>query len=107
MTLYYYAKDAPGKSTATADIIENWPILYVSNIVLPPWLKAADFSSITRSDGKNQTTFKSWPLYYSIKDKATGDMFGQGIDGMWFIIDRQFFPPIPTTISTSIISQSR
>jgi predicted lipoprotein with Yx(FWY)xxD motif len=95
MTVYYYTQDSPGKSAATADIVANWPVVYVSDVVVPFILDAADFGSITRSDGELQTTFRGWPLYYSINDKVAGDILGQGEDGMWFVVSPNpgSFPP--------------
>lgn len=96
-TLYYYTKDEPGKSNATADIIANWPIFYASSLTVPSPLNAADFGTITRSDGKKQTTYKGWPLYYYIKDKTVGDALGQGVNGVWFMINPSKFPPPAAT----------
>jgi hypothetical protein len=64
-------------------------------VVVPPPLNAADFSSITRSDGKEQTTFKGWPLYYYAKDRKPGDSLGEGENGMWFVVNPFSFPPTP------------
>lgn len=102
MTLYYFTKDSPGVSNATAAIIANWPVFYAANIVVPPPLNAADFGSITRSDGSMQTTFKGYPLYYYIKDKAPGDTAGQGLNNVWFVINPAKFPPTTPTTSTSV-----
>jgi hypothetical protein len=41
-------------------------------------LKASDFASITREDGKKQTTYKGMPLYYFARDAASGDTKGDG-----------------------------
>lgn len=104
MTLYYFTKDAPGKSNATAAIIANWPIFYASNIVVPPSLNATDFGSITGANGNMQSTYKGWPLYNYIKDQAPGDTMGQDLNGVWFVINPASFPPTstpaPTTTST-------
>ncbi len=107
MTLYYFTKDVSGKSNATAAIIANWPIFYVSNIVVPPSLNAADFGSITEANGNMQSTYKGWPLYYYVKDQASGDTLGQGINGVWFVINPTNFPqtsapaPTPSAVITS------
>lgn len=93
MTLYYFTKDAPGKSNATAAIIANWPIFYVSSVVVPPSLNAADFGSITGGNGNMQSTYKGWPLYYYVKDMVAGDTLGQGLNNVWFVINPADFPP--------------
>ena len=32
-------------------------------------------------------------LYYFFKDAKVGDTNGQGVGGVWFVIDPQAFPP--------------
>jgi predicted lipoprotein with Yx(FWY)xxD motif len=48
-------------------------------------LKAGDFGTITRADGKKQTTYKGMPLYYFIKDTKAGDTMGQGVKDIWTV----------------------
>ena len=93
MTLYYSAKDAPGKSNVTGDTLKTWPIFYIANFAFPSSLKKADFANITRDDGQKQTTYKGWPLYYYANDRAPGDTTGQGVDGLWSVINPEKFPP--------------
>ncbi len=93
MTLYYFTKDAPGKSNASAAVIANWPIFYTANIIVPSSLNTADFGTITGTGGAMQTAYKGWPLYYYIKDQAAGDTMGQGINNVWFVIDPASFSP--------------
>ena len=56
-------------------------------------MKAEDFGTITREDGKKQTTFRGYPLYYWVGDKAAGDTKGQGMGNVWHVIDPAKFPP--------------
>lgn len=91
MTLYYTMADTAGKSNVSGLELNDWPIFYDSNIIIPPTLKRSDFSSIKRPDGKLQTTYKGWPLYYYSIDAEPNDMVGQGIGGVWFIAN----PNIP------------
>jgi predicted lipoprotein with Yx(FWY)xxD motif/plastocyanin len=93
MTLYYFAKDSVGKSTATGTVLANWPLFNPSSFVVPSALNAADFSTITRDDGAKVATYKGWPLYYYINDKVSGDTKGQGIGGVWFVVNPASFPP--------------
>jgi predicted lipoprotein with Yx(FWY)xxD motif len=102
MTLYHFTKDSPGVSNATAAIIALWPVFYASTITTSSAaLNPADFGSITRSDGSMQTTFRGYPLYYYINDKAPGDTNGQGINNIWFVVNPVNFPPTTTTTSST------
>lgn len=96
MTLYYTTKNSTGVSNITGDTLNNWPVFYAPTIIVPQLLKTSDFGTITRSDGKMQTTFKGYPLYYYINDKVSGDIKGQGLAGIWYIINPGNFPPTPS-----------
>lgn len=101
MTLYYFTKDAPGKSNATAAIIANWPPLSTGAFIVPSTLNASDFGTITRDDGTKQATYKGWPLYHFIQDQVSGDTKGQGLNGIWFVINPANFPPATTASSSA------
>ena len=96
MTLYYFTKDTVGKSNASAPVIANWPIFYAAEVVVPSNLKASDFGAITGFNGQRQTTYKGWPLYYYIKDLKAGDTTGQGVGGVWYVINPQNVPLPPS-----------
>lgn len=96
MTLYYFTKDKANDSYATEAIIAIWPVFYASNVAVPSNLKASDFGAFTRDDGKMQTTYKGWPLYYYSKDKVAGDTVGQGFNGIWFVVNPQSVPLPPS-----------
>ena len=86
MTLYYFKKDAPGKSACYGDCVVKWPLYYRDNIAPKDGLKAEDFGSITRDDGQMQTTYKGMPLYYFFKDAKAGDTAGQGVNNVWYVV---------------------
>jgi len=85
MTLYVFKKDFPGKSVCAGPCVVKWPIYFREMVAVPEGLNALDFGTITREDGKRQTTYKGWPLYYFEGDKAPGDVFGQGLGDVWFV----------------------
>jgi predicted lipoprotein with Yx(FWY)xxD motif len=87
MTLYYFTKDSLNKSTATAAIIGNWPVFSAATFVIPSSLKSTDFGTINRDDGAKQATYKGWPLYYFAKDQTSGDTLGQGVNGVWYVVN--------------------
>lgn len=96
MTLYYFTKDSVGKSVANATVLQSRPIFSPTNFIVPSSLKVSDFSSISRDDGKMQATYKGWPLYNFVNDQASGDTKGQGVNGVWFVINPDKFPPTPS-----------
>lgn len=84
MTLYTLKKDSQGKSACTGECAGMWPPFYAENITVPSGLKASDFGTITRGDGKIQTTYKGMPLYYFANDERPGDTNGNGVFTIWF-----------------------
>ena len=85
MTLYEFKKDSPGKSACAGDCVAKWPLYYQEHAATTGDLKAGDLGTITREDGKKQTTYKGMPLYYFAGDKAPGDVKGQGVKDVWFV----------------------
>jgi len=63
------------------------------NVAVPIGPNASDFTSISRTDGMNQTALGGWPLYHYSKDMLPGDVKGQGFKGIWFVVDQMKFPP--------------
>lgn len=92
MTLYYFAKDAPGKSVCTGDCLGKWPPLQAGKLDVGAGLAAKDFGELATPNG-TLVTFRGYPLYYFFKDAKVGDTNGQGVGGVWFVIDPQAFPP--------------
>ena len=86
-TLYWFTKDSVGQSACTGDCIKNWPAFTTSSVVVPSALKTVDFSTITRADGTKQVAYKGYPLYYWVKDKKRGDVTGQDVNKVWYVID--------------------
>jgi predicted lipoprotein with Yx(FWY)xxD motif len=80
-TLYFRTNDpGNGSSTCTGGCVTVWPLFNAGSgtMNLPPNLTAGSFGHATRTDGKNETTFNGYPLYYYDKDKAPGQVNGEG-----------------------------
>lgn len=86
MTLYYFKKDTPGKSACEGECLAKWPLYFVETVAAKDGLDAGNFGTITRADGKKQTTYKGMPLYFFAGDKAPGDTAGQGIKDVWYVV---------------------
>lgn len=90
MALYFFAKDQPNTSNCSGDCLENWPAFYSEDFAVPEGFNKEDFGTITRADtGEKQTTYKGYPLYYFVKDGASGDVKGQGVKDVWFIVNSE------------------
>jgi predicted lipoprotein with Yx(FWY)xxD motif len=85
MTLYIFKKDSPGKSVCSGPCLEKWPVFLAENLQVRCGMRAKNFSTITRDDGRKQTTYKGMPLYYFSGDAKPGDANGQGLNDVWFV----------------------
>lgn len=87
MTLYIFTKDMPGSSMCSGDCLVKWPAYAVDKVEPGAGLNAKDFGSIKRQDGPVQATFRGAPLYYFFKDQKPGDTNGQGVNGVWYVVN--------------------
>jgi predicted lipoprotein with Yx(FWY)xxD motif len=97
MTLYYFTKDADGQSACSGKCSQLWPTFYAPSVTVPSSLNASDFGTITRADGSMQTTYMGWPLYYWSKDTNPGDMTGEGVGGIWYIVTSPMYSVMLST----------
>jgi len=84
-TLYTFKKDLPDKSACTSACTERWPLFYAQKVTVLSGLKAEDFETIKRRDGKKQTAYKGMPLYYFIGDSEPDQTSGQGFEEQWYV----------------------
>lgn len=84
-TLYFFTPDADGNSTCVGGCIDNWPVFYSSDMVIPAELDQNDFGTIDRGSGVMQSTYKGWPLYHFANDNQAGDINGEGINAKWYV----------------------
>lgn len=99
-TLYLYSKDFPGTTGAAATAavsncsgacLTAWPVFHADTIAPGAGLNAADFGELTSTDGSKQTTFKGWPLYYFASDAQAGDVKGDAVGNVWFVLRDPFY----------------
>ena len=94
-TLYIFARDVDGTNNCTsASCNPLWPVYYEATVKVPKALNAADFATKTTADGRPQTTYKGWPLYYyapaaggTNTRETPGQTGGNGIGSVWHILN--------------------
>ncbi|MEJ2667617.1 MAG: c-type cytochrome [Deinococcales bacterium] len=88
MSLYLLTRDAQGASTCTGDCATNWPPLIVKGTpVAGKGVDASLLGTVKRSDGSLQVTYNGWPLYTYIRDHKVGEVNGEGLGNLFWIID--------------------
>jgi predicted lipoprotein with Yx(FWY)xxD motif len=91
MTLYTFKPDGVGAkvSTCVDKCIVNWPPF----LVAAGAMAEGDWTIVDVVD-KDGATKKMWaydgkPLYFFIKDKAPGDVTGEGVGDVWFVVKQE------------------
>ena len=88
MTVYYFDKDTAdsGKSVCTGECATNWPAIGSASTTPTVDGVTAEVGTITGVDGKPQITIDGRPIYTFAGDGKAGDVAGQGVGGVWFVV---------------------
>lgn len=88
MSVYYFTKDVKdsGKSNWTGDCLVKWPPVITTNDTPKVEGVTGKVGTITTADGKKQVTVDGMPVYLWQKDKAPGDVTGQGVGNVWYLV---------------------
>jgi len=88
LTLYLFDNDERGGSNCTGDCLASWPPLTVDGE--PTWGDGVEgelVGTIERDDdGSTQVTYDGMPLYFWAGDAAPGDVNGQGVNDVWWVV---------------------
>ncbi|MET9895655.1 hypothetical protein ABZZ47_36765 [Streptomyces sp. NPDC006465] len=89
-TLYLFQSDKTNKSTCNGDCAKAWPPLKAhGKPTAGGGVNSKLLSTITRSDGAKQVTYKGHPLYTFADDTKAGQTNGQGLDAFgakWYVL---------------------
>jgi predicted lipoprotein with Yx(FWY)xxD motif len=86
MTLYVFTRDTEGESVCYDSCAAIWPPV-PGDTPVDPVVSGLGFGTIERDDGTTQLTVGGMPLYLYAGDTAPGDVNGQGVEGVWFVVD--------------------
>lgn len=84
-TLYFFSSDAAGTPTCVGGCETLWPLYYSADASTDLNLNKAEVGEVTRADGRKQSTYRGYPLYYYASDAAAGEIKGDGVGGIWFV----------------------
>lgn len=85
MTVYLFTNDSPGVSTCEGDCLTAWPPV-PGPLTGGEGVDEALLGTVTATDGSTQATYDGWPLYYWMQDAGPGDVTGQGVNDVWFVV---------------------
>ena len=88
MTAYYFTKDTPnsGKSACTGPCLQAWPPITTTSSSPAVSGVTGQVGTITLADGSRQLTVNGRPLYLFAKDSKAGDVLGQGVGGVCYVV---------------------
>jgi len=88
MTVYFFDKDTAGSGTSacTGACLANWPPVTTPSTTPTADGVTGDLGTIPTPDGKMQVTLQGLPLYTYAGDKAAGDVTGQGVNNIWWVV---------------------
>ena len=88
MSLYFFTKDVKdsGTSACTGACLTAWPVFTTTSDKPTVEGVTGTVGTIATPDGKKQVTLNGMPLYYYAKDKAPGDVTGQGVQSVWYLV---------------------
>ena len=88
MSVYYFTKDTKdsGTSACTGGCLAAWPPVFTTSATPSVEGVTGTLGTITTPDGKKQVTINGMPIYYYAKDKAAGDITGQDVNKVWYLV---------------------
>ena len=87
-SVYFFTKDVKdsGKSACTGGCATSWPAVTTTSSKPGVEGVTGTIGTIPTADGKMQITVNGMPIYYFGQDKAAGDVKGQGVGGVWYLV---------------------
>jgi predicted lipoprotein with Yx(FWY)xxD motif len=85
MTLYMFDPDEQGRSVCDAGCLEEWPA-FEGPATAGPGVDDSMLGTTQATDGSTMATYNRWPLYYWYQDTKPGDVTGQAVGGVWWVM---------------------
>jgi predicted lipoprotein with Yx(FWY)xxD motif len=86
MTLYMFDPDQGGGSTCDAECLEAWPPVEAP-AAAGKGVDGSMLGTTRATDGTRMATYNGWPLYYWAQDQRPGDVTGQAVNDVWWVMD--------------------
>jgi predicted lipoprotein with Yx(FWY)xxD motif len=87
-SVYFFTKDVKDSGTSACKdaCAAAWPA--VTTTAKAPGVEGVSgtIGTITTAGGSKQITINGMPVYYYAKDKQAGDILGQGVNNVWYLI---------------------
>lgn len=103
-SLYVIARDIPntGIIADLGDVSRFYPPFFAESMPGGRGIDTTEFGILTRPDGSKQTTYRGWPLYYYLNDRAAGDAKSQGANNITFLARTEYTLMVLENVSYGI-----
>ncbi|WP_155850042.1 COG4315 family predicted lipoprotein, partial [Arthrobacter sp. H41] len=87
-TVYYFTRDEAdsGVSACTGDCLVAWPPVISESETPEVDGVTGELGTIQTPEGQLHMTINGMPIYYFDKDLAAGDVNGQGVGEVWYVV---------------------
>jgi predicted lipoprotein with Yx(FWY)xxD motif len=98
MSLYMFAPDRYNVSVCEGQCLAAWPPVMLapgtttSDVELSGSLRKSKLGYALREDGSRQLTYNGWALYYWFRDAKAGDVNGQWVQNVWWVLSEDGTP---------------
>ena len=88
LSVYVFTKDTKDSATSscTGTCANNWPAVTTTSDTPAATGVMGTIGTAATPDGKKQLTINGMRVYYFAKDQAPGDILGQGVGGVWYLV---------------------
>jgi predicted lipoprotein with Yx(FWY)xxD motif len=89
MTVYMFDNDtqSSGVSSCTGQCLAQWPPVLTTSAAPTGDGIIGELGTIQTPGGELQITVNGWPVYLFAGDTAPGDVTGQGLGGIWWVLN--------------------
>ena len=97
-TIYMFKPDARNVSNCEGQCLTAWPPVMLgkaetlANVATSADLRRSLLGVAMREDGSRQVTYDGRPLYWWFQDTKAGDLKGQSVNNVWWVMNDQGTP---------------
>jgi predicted lipoprotein with Yx(FWY)xxD motif len=87
-SVYFFTKDIKDSGTSACKdaCAVAWPAVTTTSTAPAAEGVSGTIGTITTAGGSKQITINGMPVYYFAKDKQSGDILGQGVNNVWYLV---------------------
>lgn len=87
-SVYFFTKDVKDSGTSACKdaCVAAWPAVTTTSDAPKVEGVTGEIATINTVDGSKQITINGLPIYYFAQDKEPGDILGQGVMDVWYLV---------------------